>query len=318
MTATVNEQDFFSVKTLSDNLQNGRITAKEAVGFFMKRIERNADVHAYHKICKELAFARADEADARLKSGKVAHRLDGVPVAVKDLFCTEGVSSESCSDILRGFVPPYESTVTQKLRDAGAVMLGKVNMDEFAMGSTTATSCYGKTANPWRGADNPDDMLTPGGSSGGSAAAVAAGLAPFALGSDTGGSIRQPAAFCGVVGVKPTYGRCSRRGMIAFASSLDQAGVFAGSVQDAAITLQAICGHDAWDSTSSHENVGDFTADIGAGVKGKRIGIPKEYDIPGLPESIKKLWEKTAQYYRDAGAEIVDISLPHTEYALAT
>ncbi|MET0155986.1 MAG: Asp-tRNA(Asn)/Glu-tRNA(Gln) amidotransferase subunit GatA [Rickettsiales bacterium] len=314
----MNEQDFFSVKKLSGALARREVSAAEATGFFLKRIERDKALNAFHCVTEDIAFARAAEADARLQAGAPLHALDGVPVAVKDLFCTEGATSESCSNILRGFIPPYESTVTQQLRDAGAVMLGKVNMDEFAMGSSTASSCYGKTANPWKNKDNPDDVLTPGGSSGGSATAVAAGLAPFSLGSDTGGSIRQPAAFCGIVGLKPTYGRCSRRGMIAFASSLDQAGVFTNNVEDAAITLQAICGYDAWDATSSQRDVGDFASELGRGVKGKRIGVPKEYDLPGLPDSIKKLWEKSVTYYKDAGAEIIDVSLPHTEYALAT
>ncbi|NDB70337.1 MAG: Asp-tRNA(Asn)/Glu-tRNA(Gln) amidotransferase subunit GatA, partial [Methylocystaceae bacterium] len=255
--------------------------------------------------------------DAKRKSGK-AGLMEGVPVGVKDLFCTKGVRSTSCSHILDGFTPTYESTVTTKLFDSGAIMLGKTNMDEFAMGSTNTTSQYGSVKNPWKRKGDSTELV-PGGSSGGSAAAVAAGLCLGALGSDTGGSVRQPAAFCGIVGMKPTYGMCSRWGMIAFASSLDQAGVFTRSVKDAAIMLEAISGHDAKDSTSAPVEVPQFSkifADLN--VKGLKIGIPKEYRQDGMPQEIDTLWKQGAEWLKDAGAKIVDITLPHTKYALPT
>jgi aspartyl-tRNA(Asn)/glutamyl-tRNA(Gln) amidotransferase subunit A len=231
---------------------------------------------------------------------------------VKDLFCTKDVLTTAGSRILGNFKPTYESTVTTKCWQAGGVMMGKTNMDEFAMGSATTSSCHGPTINPW------GKNLVPGGSSGGSSAAVAAGLAPFALGTDTGGSIRQPASFCGIVGIKPTYGRCSRWGVVAFASSLDQAGVFTRTVRDAAIALTAICGHDPKDSTSSPLAVPDFEKAIAAGVKGKKVGIPKEYRVEGTHAEILALWDKGAQLLKEAGAEIVEVSLPHTKYALPT
>jgi aspartyl-tRNA(Asn)/glutamyl-tRNA(Gln) amidotransferase subunit A len=237
----------------------------------------------------------------------------GIPVGIKDLFCTEGVASQAASRILEGFRPPYESTVSAQLRDAGAVMLGKLNMDEFAMGSSNETSVYGPAVNPWK---VDDRNLTPGGSSGGSAAAVAADLCLAATGTDTGGSIRQPAAFTGTVGLKPTYGRCSRWGIVAFASSLDQAGPMTKTVRDAAIMLRAMAGHDPKDSTSAELPVPDFEAMLSGDIRGKRIGIPREYRLEGTPEEILALWDRGAEMLRDAGAEIVDISLPHTQYAL--
>ncbi len=241
--------------------------------------------------------------------------MTGVPIGIKDLFCTEGVRSQAASHILDGFVPPYESTVSAKLRASGAVMLGKLNMDEFAMGSSNETSVYGPAINPWRrsGSNTP---LTPGGSSGGSAAAVAADLCVAATGTDTGGSIRQPAAFTGIVGVKPTYGRCSRWGIVAFASSLDQAGPMTKTVQDSAIMLGVMSGHDPADSTTAPRPVPDFEAALTGDIRGKRIGIPKEYRMDGMPAEIEALWSDGAAMLRDAGAEIVDISLPHTQYAL--
>jgi aspartyl-tRNA(Asn)/glutamyl-tRNA(Gln) amidotransferase subunit A len=239
----------------------------------------------------------------------------GIPVGIKDLFCTEGVPSQAASKILEGFRPEYESTVSGQLRDAGAVMLGKLNMDEFAMGSSNETSVYGNAVNPWR-ADGSDAALTPGGSSGGSASAVAGDLCLAATGTDTGGSIRQPAAFTGIVGLKPTYGRCSRWGIVAFASSLDQAGPMTKTVRDAAIMGAAMMGHDPKDSTSAHLPVPDFEAMLTGDIRGKVIGIPREYRMDGMPDEIEALWAKGREMLADAGAEIRDISLPHTKYAL--
>jgi aspartyl-tRNA(Asn)/glutamyl-tRNA(Gln) amidotransferase subunit A len=239
--------------------------------------------------------------------------MNGVPVGIKDLFCTKGVPSQAASGILEGFRPEYESTVSGKLFDAGAVMLGKLNMDEFAMGSSNETSVYGDAINPWK---NDDRALTPGGSSGGSAAAVAADLCLGATGTDTGGSIRQPAAFTGITGIKPTYGRCSRWGVVAFASSLDQAGPMTKDVRDAAIMLEAMCGFDAKDSTSANLAVPNFEAALTGDIRGKKIGIPKEYRMEGIPAEIEQLWADGQAMLKDAGAEIIDISLPHTKYAL--
>jgi len=264
----------------------------------------------------DLARARADAADKRLAAGE-GGLLEGVPLAIKDLYCTRGVHSTACSHILDGFEPPYESTVTENLWREGAVMLGKANMDEFAMGSANVTSYYGNVINPWRrqGGDKP---LVPGGSSGGSAAAVAAHMALGATGTDTGGSIRQPAAFCGIVGLKPTYGRCSRWGLIAFASSLDQAGPLTRSVEDAALMLRAMAGYDAKDSTSVDVPVPDYVAALNGDVKGLRVGVPAEYRLDGMPEEIETLWRQGTEWFKAAGAEIVDISLPHTKYSLPT
>ena len=251
---------------------------------------------------------------ARLKAGD-APAMCGIPIGIKDLFCTEGVASQAASKILDGFLPPYESTVTAQLREAGAVMLGKLNMDEFAMGSSNETSTYGPAVSPWRrsGGDAP---LTPGGSSGGSAAAVSAGLCLAATGTDTGGSIRQPAAFTGITGLKPTYGRCSRWGIVAFASSLDQAGPMTRDVRDAAIMLQSMAGHDPKDSTSADFPVPDFEAALTGDIRGRKIGIPREYRVDGMPAEIEAIWTRGAEMLKDQGAEIVDISLPHTKYAL--
>ncbi len=257
-------------------------------------------------------MARAS--DARRAAGS-AGLLDGIPIAVKDLFCTEGVLTTAASHILDGFKPAYESTATAKLWAEGAVMLGKVNLDEFAMGSSTESSYYGPTVNPWRGKNG--EKLVPGGSSGGSAAAVAAGFALGATATDTGGSIRQPAALCGVTGIKPTYGRVSRWGIIAYASSLDQAGPMGKTVRDCALLLQGMAGFDAKDSTSVDLPVADYTANLDAGVKGLRIGIPREYRMDGMNPEIAALWERGKEWLRAAGAEVVDISLPHTYHALA-
>ena len=262
----------------------------------------------------EIAQAQAAAADARLASGD-APALCGIPLGIKDLFCTRGVPSQAASNILAGFKPEYESTVTQQLFDAGAVMLGKLNMDEFAMGSSNETSAYGNAISPWRRAGS-DAALTPGGSSGGSAAAVAADLCLGATGTDTGGSIRQPAAFTGIVGLKPTYGRCSRWGIVAFASSLNQAGPMGKSVRDVAIMMGAMAGHDPKDSTSADLPVPDFEAALTGDIRGRKIGLPREYRMEGMPAEIERLWADGADMLRDAGAEIVDISLPHTKYAL--
>src|SRR5476649_2833635 len=256
----------------------------------------------------------AKEADARLKSGD-ARPLEGIPLAIKDLFATDGVRTTACSHILDNFVPTYESTVTSQLWRDGAVLLGKTSNDEFAMGSSNETSFCGPVVSPWRRNDS-NTPLVPGGSSGGSAAAVAARLCLGATGTDTGGSIRQPAAFTGTVGIKPTYGRCSRWGIVAFASSLDQAGPFARTVRDAAILLHSMAGHDPKDTTCADLSVPDFEAAAVQSVKGLRIGIPKEYRLDGMPVEIKKIWQQGREWLKAAGAELVEVSLPHTKYAL--
>ncbi len=266
----------------------------------------------------ELALKQAVASDERRAKGE-AGELEGIPLAIKDLFCTEGVQTTAGSGILEGFIPQYESTVSANLFRDGAIMLGKASCDEFAMGSSNTTSAYGDVINPWTRAgekSGDDTPLTPGGSSGGSAAAVAAGLAMGATGTDTGGSIRQPAAFCGITGIRATYGRCSRWGIVAFASSLDQAGSFARNVKDAALLLASMSGHDPKDSTSAKIAVPDFAAALTGDIRGKRIGIPKEYRIEGIPEEINKLWEQGIEWLKAAGAEPVEISLPHTKYAL--
>ena len=298
-----------------DGLNSKKFSSVELTKAHFERMANFRELNAYIVETPELALAQAEAADKRRAAGN-AKLLDGVPIAVKDLFCTKDIHSQSCSKILKDFKPQYESTVTQTLYDNGGVCLGKTNMDEFAMGSANLTSVYGPVQNPWGLKEKLN--LVPGGSSGGSAAVVSADLALGSLGSDTGGSIRQPASFCGIVGTKPTYGRCSRWGMIAFASSLDQAGVFGKTVRDNAILLQAISGYDAKDSTSINLPVPDFAAAITGDIKGKKIGIPKEYRVDGMSPEIADLWDKGADMLRAAGAEIVDISLPHTKYALPT
>lgn len=299
-----------------DGLKSKKFSSKELVEAHLKAMGELKDLNCFITETPEVALKQAAGSDAKLAAGQ-GGALEGIPLAVKDLFCTDGVRTTAGSKMLGNFVPPYESTVTEKLFAAGGVMLGKTNMDEFAMGSANITSAYGNVKSPWK--DNSTDKdYVPGGSSGGSAAAVAARLCYGALGSDTGGSIRQPAAFTGTVGVKPTYGRCSRFGMVAFASSLDQAGVFTRTVRDSAIMLGAICGHDKKDSTSINQPVPDFEKSVGTSLKGKRIGIPKEYRVDGMPAEIEELWHKGEQWLKDAGAETVEISLPHTHYALPT
>ena len=297
-----------------DALRKGETTSVELTEACLKAIDAADALNAFVHRTPEIALERAKAADERIKAGD-APAMCGLPIGIKDLFCTKGVPSQAASRILEGFKPEYESTVSQQLADAGAVMLGKLNMDEFAMGSSNETSVYGNAVSPWR-RGNDDAQLTPGGSSGGSAAAVAADLCLAATGTDTGGSIRQPAAFTGITGIKPTYGRCSRWGIVAFASSLDQAGPMTKNVRDAAIMLEAMCGHDPKDSTSADLPVPNFEAMLTGDIKGKKIGIPKEYRMDGMPAEIEKLWADGAEMLRDAGAEIVDISLPHTKYAL--
>ncbi|CUH85837.1 Asp-tRNA(Asn)/Glu-tRNA(Gln) amidotransferase subunit GatA [Thalassovita mediterranea] len=297
-----------------DKLRAGDVTSVELTQSCIEAIDKAGALNAFVHKTPEIALEQAKAADARIAAGD-APAMCGLPVGIKDLFCTKGVPSQAASAILEGFKPEYESTITSKLFDAGSVMLGKLNMDEFAMGSSNETSVYGNAVNPWR-REGSDADLTPGGSSGGSAAAVAADLCLAATGTDTGGSIRQPAAFTGTVGIKPTYGRCSRWGVVAFASSLDQAGPMTKSVRDAAIMLEAMCGHDEKDSTSADLAVPNFEAMLTGDIKGKKIGIPKEYRMDGMPAEIEKLWENGQAMLKDAGAEIVDISLPHTKYAL--
>ncbi len=305
-----------TIAAAREKLAKKEFTALELTEAHLGAMERAKDLNAFITVTADVARARAKDADMRIAAGQ-AGALEGIPLGIKDLFCTEGVLTTAASHILDGFTPPYESTVTQKLRDAGSVMLGKLNLDEFAMGSANITSYYGPVKNPWK-AKGRNVELVPGGSSGGSAASVAAHLAMGATGTDTGGSIRQPAAFCGIVGVKPTYGRCSRWGVVAFASSLDQAGPMTRTVRDAAIMLRAMSGYDPKDSTSAPMEVPDFEAALGKGVKGLRIGIPKEYRPAGLSRELEALWDKGVEWLKAAGATPVEISLPHTKSALPT
>jgi aspartyl-tRNA(Asn)/glutamyl-tRNA(Gln) amidotransferase subunit A len=303
-----------SIAEIQSGLTAKKFSAVELTRAYLAAMEAARELNAYIVETPEQALAKAKESDARIAKGE-ARPLEGVPLGIKDLFCTEGVHSQACSHILDGFKPLYESTVTSNLWRDGALMLGKLNMDEFAMGSSNETSYYGPVVNPWR-SQGSNAKLVPGGSSGGSAAAVAAWLCAGATATDTGGSIRQPAAFTATVGIKPTYGRCSRWGVVAFASSLDQAGPIARSVRDAAILLRSMAGHDAKDTTSVDTPVPDYEKAVGASVKGLKIGIPKEYRVDGMPPVIEKLWEQGRAWLKAAGAEIVDISLPHTKYAL--
>ncbi|MCI5060959.1 MAG: Asp-tRNA(Asn)/Glu-tRNA(Gln) amidotransferase subunit GatA [Alphaproteobacteria bacterium] len=299
-------------------LKNKDFTSVEITRAHIEAMEAAKHLNAYITETPELALKQAQESDKR-RAGGNAGELEGIPLGIKDLFCTRNVQTTAGSHILEGFTPKYESTVTQKLWDAGAVMLGKLNLDEFAMGSANTTSYYGNVINPWRRDGEPNTDLVPGGSSGGSASATAAHLCMAATGTDTGGSIRQPASFCGITGIKPTYGRCSRWGIVAFSSSLDQAGAFARNVEDAAILLKSMCGHDPKDSTSAKKDVPDFAAALAdQDIKGLKVGIPKEYRMDGMPEEIEKLWDQGVEWMKDAGAEIVDVSLPHTKYALPT
>jgi aspartyl-tRNA(Asn)/glutamyl-tRNA(Gln) amidotransferase subunit A len=299
-----------------DAIRTKKLSSRELTAAFVSAIERARPLNAFITEAGEKALEMAQASDKRIAAG-TAGALEGLPLAIKDLFCTKGTRTTAASRILGNFVPPYESTVTQNLWNAGAVMLGKTNLDEFAMGSSNETSAFGPVFNPWR-ANNSNANLVPGGSSGGSSAAVAADLCLAATGTDTGGSIRQPAAVTGRVGMKPTYGRCSRFGIVAFASSLDQAGPMTKTVRDAAIMLQTMASVDPKDSTSVDMPVPDYEKLLEGGIKGLRVGIPKEYRIDGAPAEIDALWSKGADWLRAQGAEIVDVSLPHTKYALPT
>ncbi|MBT8413611.1 MAG: Asp-tRNA(Asn)/Glu-tRNA(Gln) amidotransferase subunit GatA [Boseongicola sp.] len=310
----MSELNALTIADARDKLRAGEITSVELTKACLKAADEAKALNAVVHSTPEIALEQAKAADARIAAGD-APDMCGIPLGIKDLFCTKGVASQAASGILEGFKPEYESTVTTQLFDAGAVMIGKLNMDEFAMGSSNETSVYGNVINPWR-RGNDETALTPGGSSGGSASAVAADLCLAATGTDTGGSIRQPAAFVGITGLKPTYGRVSRWGVVAFASSLDQAGPMAKSVKDCAIMLGAMSGHDPKDSTSAELAVPDFEAMLTGDIKGQTIGIPKEYRMDGMPEEIEALWAEGRAMLEDAGAKIVDISLPHTKYAL--
>jgi aspartyl-tRNA(Asn)/glutamyl-tRNA(Gln) amidotransferase subunit A len=304
-----------TIAELRDGLRSGEFTAREIADSFNSAVAAARTLNAYTVETPEDALAAAEAAD-KARGGDLPS-LAGIPLGIKDLFATRGVNTTAGSRILKDFKPPYESTVTANLRKAGAGMLGKLNMDEFAMGSSNETSAYGPVISPWR-RKGSNVGLTPGGSSGGSAAAVAANIAAGATGTDTGGSIRQPAAFAGITGIKPTYGRCSRWGVVAFASSLDQAGPMAKTVRDCAILLEAMAGFDPKDSTSLDLSVPQWEANLSSDLRGKRVGIPKEYRIDGVPAEINTLWDRGIEWLKDAGATPVEISLPHTKYALPT
>jgi aspartyl-tRNA(Asn)/glutamyl-tRNA(Gln) amidotransferase subunit A len=311
------ELNSLTLTQLRDGFRAGEFSAREISESFNAAVRAAKSLNVYTVETPDDALACADAADSARQSGELKP-LSGIPLGIKDLFATVSVDTTSGSRILSGFKPPYESTVSAKLRDAGAGMLGKLNMDEFAMGSSNETSAYGPVISPWKRNDGGNAALTPGGSSGGSAAAVAAGLAPGVTGTDTGGSIRQPAAFTGITGIKPTYGRCSRWGIVSFASSLDQAGPMAHTVRDCAILLEAMSGFDPKDATSLDAPVPAWEQGLSSDLKGKRVGIPKEYRIEGVPAEINALWDQGITWLKDAGAEVVEISLPHTKYALPT
>ncbi len=299
---------------LQQGLKAKHYSATELTQAYIQNIEKNRHLNCFITETFDLALSQATQADSDISNGN-AKPLTGIPLGIKDLFCTKGVRTAAASKMLDNFVPDYESSVTQNLFDAGAIMLGKLNLDEFAMGSANETSYFGGVVNPWKATDSSKEYVA-GGSSGGSSAAIAARLCVAATGTDTGGSIRQPAAFTGIVGIKPTYGRCSRRGIVAFASSLDQAGPMARTVKDASILLSIMAGHDAYDSTSVDMAVPDFAKALTGNIKGLKIGIPKEYKSDNLSPEICILWQKGIDVLKQAGAEIIDISLPHTEYAL--
>lgn len=300
-----------------EGLKKKEFTSVELTQAHIDAMQGARDLNAFIVETPELALEQAKKSDEKRSKGKVGI-LEGIPIAMKDLYCTKGVQTTASSHILEGFIPEYESTVSQNMLDEGMVMLGKVALDEFAMGSSNTTSYFGNVINPWQRNDGSNAQLVPGGSSGGSAAAVAARIAMGATGTDTGGSIRQPAAFCGLAGIKPTYGRCSRWGIIAFASSLDQAGPIARNTEDCAIMLKAMAGFDPKDSTSADKPVPDYTSALTGDIKGLKVGIPKEYRLDGMPSEIEKLWQQGIEWMKDSGAEIVDVSLPHTKYALPT
>ncbi|WP_187336517.1 Asp-tRNA(Asn)/Glu-tRNA(Gln) amidotransferase subunit GatA [Novosphingopyxis iocasae] len=304
------------VAAIRDGVKDGSFTAVEVAEAFNARVEKASALNAFLVTTPERAINAAEAVDKARADGGELGSMAGVPIGMKDLFCTDGVETTAASGILKGFHPPYESTVSANLWKAGAGMLGKLNMDQFAMGSSNETSAFGNVISPWRRNDGGNTDLSPGGSSGGSSAAVAARLCPAATGTDTGGSIRQPAAFTGITGIKPTYGRCSRWGVVAFASSLDQAGPMARDVTDCAIMLGAMAGFDPKDSTSLNEPVPDWAGALSGDLKGLKVGIPKEYRVEGMDGEIDGLWREGAKRLEDAGAEVVEISLPHTKYAL--
>jgi aspartyl-tRNA(Asn)/glutamyl-tRNA(Gln) amidotransferase subunit A len=306
-----------TITELREGFRAGDFSAREIAEAFNASVAAARGLNAFTVETPELALASADAAD-RDRTTNALKALSGIPLGIKDLFATEGVDSTAGSNILKGFKPPYESFVSANLKAAGAGMLGKLNMDEFAMGSSNETSAYGPVISPWKRNDGGNAPLTPGGSSGGSAAAVAAGLAPGVTGTDTGGSIRQPAAFTGISGIKPTYGRCSRWGIVSFASSLDQAGPMARTVRDCAILLEAMAGFDLRDATSLNLPVPQWEAGLSSDLRGKKVGIPREYRIEGVPAEINAIWDQGIEWLKDAGADVVEISLPHTKYALPT
>ncbi len=308
----VNELCKKTAAELGPLLRKKEISSSEITAIYLEEISRrDRELNSYIKVCADEALAQAKEADKRLAAGEGITPLTGVPIALKDIFITKGVETTCASKILKGYVPPFDGTATKKLRDAGAVILGKLNMDEFAMGSSNEFSAFGPVKNPW------DRDCSPGGSSGGSAAAVAARLATLAFGTDTGGSIRQPAAFCGIVGLKPTYGRVSRYGIIAFASSLDQLGPMTRDVRDCAMALKVVAGHDPKDSTSIPAEVPDYAGSLTGSVKGLTVGLPKEYFVKGIDPEVERAVRGAAEVLKGCGAKIKDISLPHTKYAVA-
>lgn len=306
-----------TIKDCLTGLKNKDFTSEEITSQYIDAIDAADHLNAFVTKTPELAIEQAKASDVRRTKGE-AGLIEGIPMAIKDLFCTKGVRSTASSKILENFIPQYESTVTENLFQQGAIMLGKTSLDEFAMGSSNTTSAFGNVINPWTRKDDPNTQIVPGGSSGGSAAAVAARLCLGATGTDTGGSIRQPASFCGISGIKPTYGRCSRWGIVAFASSLDQAGVFGRTVEDCALLLQSCAGHDPKDSTSAPREVPHWSQDLTPSMNGLKVGIPKEYRVDGMPTEIETLWQQGIDWLKDEGAEIVDVSLPHTKYALPT
>lgn len=304
------------IAAIRDGVREGSFSAREVADAFIVKVAAAKPLNAFIVETPGHALAAAKAVDAARAAGETLGKMAGVPIGMKDLFCTKGVQTTAASHILEGFTPTYESTVSQNLWNAGAGMLGKLNMDQFAMGSSNETSAFGNVISPWRRSDGGNVPLAPGGSSGGSSAAVSARLCPGATGTDTGGSIRQPAAFVGISGIKPTYGRCSRWGTVAFASSLDQAGPMARDVRDCAIMLEAMAGFDPKDGTSLQLDVPQWETALNPSLAGKKIGIPKEYRVDGLPAEIEALWQQGIEWMRDAGAEIVEVSLPHTKYAL--
>ncbi len=307
-----------TINSTREMLIQKQFTSVELTEYFIDKISKNRNLNCFITETFDKAISMAKNSDKKIRSSIDVGIMEGIPIGMKDLFCTRDVKTTAASRILQNFIPFYESTVSQNLWNSGAIMLGKSNLDEFAMGSANTTSYFGNVINPWRSKERKELDLVPGGSSGGSASAVSANLCMAATGSDTGGSIRQPASFCGLVGMKPTYGRCSRFGMIAFASSLDQAGPLTKDVIDSSIMLKAMCSYDPKDSTSSRREIPDFPKLVKLGVKGKKLGIPKEYKIEGLNSETQAQWEIGIDFLKKEGAQIMDISLPHTSFALPT